>query len=468
MTDVIFQRADYTEAAPDWKTCRDVVAGDRVIKSNGETYLPNPSTASKSSAEKDAAYETYKLRSLFYGVTAHTLAGLVGTAFKKKPVLTVPSSLEYIADNVDGSGVSIYQQSQATLVNVLERGRAGLLVDYPKTDGSTSKAAQLSGIRPSIILHEASSVTNWRTTKVGGLNKLSLVVISESYEETVGFGSESKQQFRVLQLIDGIYQVDIYRNSEGGWFIFDTYQPKDGKGQFWAEIPFTFVGSVNNDWRIDRPPILDLARTNIKHYQVGADWYNALHFAGMPQPTITGLPEQWRDHMEEKGVVLGSSAALLLPVGGDYKIATVGADTALQSELVAIEQRMVAIGARLIRKGGTIKTATEVRANSDIEHSVLSLAAENVSAAYSKALGWMSRFLKISEEVGYELSSDYAENNLDAPMLTALDGIGNGGNVPKSDLWTQYRKYGIIDSEKTDEQIKDELESDGGGLGLDD
>ncbi len=117
---------------------------------------------------------------MFKNATGHTRNGLLGLAFHKDPTLAVPKKLEYLQDNANGSGVSIYQHSQGTLEKVLEAGRHGLYVDYHQDDGIGGHSVILS--------YCAEDIINWRTGMVNGHSVLTLVVLRESPEIPEGFG----------------------------------------------------------------------------------------------------------------------------------------------------------------------------------------------------------------------------------------------------------------------------------------
>jgi len=182
---------------------------------------------------------------------------------------------------------------------------------------------------------------------------------------------------------------------------------------------------------------------------------------------MSGLTEQWVAMLEEKGVVMGSRSPMMLPEGGQFGIETVTADTALQKELEAIEQRMVALGARLVQPGQAVKTATQAQDESETQHSILSLAASNVSEAYSQCLAWVGEFMAAAGEALYQLNQDLTEHSLDAQMLKELVAAWMSGAIPEGDLWAYLRKVGLIDPEKTDEEIREETQNDA-GLNLDD
>lgn len=466
--DVTFERSDFVQAQGKWSLVDDVCDGEEAIKEAGDKYLPRPNPSDES-AENKERYEQYKKRAVFYGATGRTLQGLVGAAFRKDPTPVLPSALEYALNDVDGAGVSIFQQSQEALNKVLKRGRHILLVDFPRTEQQASRADMASGgIRSTIVSIDAQQVRNWRVEQVGADFKLTLLVIFESVEEVTpdGFGVKAIDQYRVLRLKDG-YTQEIWRKEKDGWVIHESFSISDGAGNRWDEIPVTFVGANNNDHRIDPSPMYDLAVINVAHYRNSADYEDSAYFCGQAQPWMAGLSEEWRNWMQEQGIYVGSRSPILLPEGGEFGIAQAEPNTLAKEAMDQKEAQMKALGARLLQPGTAVKTATEAQGDQESEHSVLSLAAQNVSSAYTKCLGWMARFMNTADDAEYTVQQDFVEMSLDAQMLTALVGAWQSGNLPQSDLWTQLRKHGLVDSEKTDEQIKEELDAEDSGLNLD-
>jgi hypothetical protein len=233
-------------------------------------------------------------------------------------------------------------------------------------------------------------------------------------------------------------------------------------------IPFQFLGSENNDTSIDDSPLYDMAEINIGHYRNSADYEEAAYLVGQPQPWMAGLDEQWRDHMEKNGIFLGSRAPWLLPVSGTCGVWQAQPNTVAKEAMDGKKEDMVSLGARLIERGSAVKTATQADNDSAAEHSVLSLVVSNVSEAYSQCLVWMAEFVNAPGEVVYKLNQDFSQISLDATILTGLFNAVQGGKLPESDFWQYLRDRGVIDPEKTDDDIRGELETSGAGLNLDD
>jgi hypothetical protein len=183
---------------------------------------------------------------------------------------------------------------------------------------------------------------------------------------------------------------------------------------------------------------------------------------------MAGLDDHWVKMLEDKGIYFGSRAILPLPQGGSAGILQAQPNGLAKEAMDAKERQMVALGARLIEKGSATKTATEAASDNAAEHSVLSLVASNVSEAYTKALQCAAEFMGATGECVYALNQDFIEARLDPQTLAELVKSWQAGAITDADLWAQLRRYGLIDAEKTDDEIREELASSTSGLNLDD
>ncbi|MEB0226266.1 DUF4055 domain-containing protein [Pseudomonas sp. 10S4] len=456
--DVSFKRADYIEVLDRWATVRDVCAGQHRVVSR----LPYINAHDKSPENSDRN-KAYRERAVFKNATGHTRNGLLGLAFHKDPTLTVPKKLEYLQDNANGSGVSIYQHSQGTLEKVLEAGRHGLYVDYHQDEGAGGHSVILS--------YCAEDIINWRTGMVNGHNVLTLVVLREMMEVEEGFGFKAVEQFRELALEAEGFVCRVWRRAgpkdEGPLEVISTFTPSGIAGRL-KEIPFTFVGAQNNDPTIDESPLYDIAMINLGHYRNSADYEDSVFWCGQAQPWISGLTEQWVKLLEEKGVYVGSRAPMLLPVGGAFGYAQPLPNTLVKEAMADKNQMMIELGARMVVASLAAKTATESRGDQSASTSVLAGCVANVSEAYTRAIMWCGLYMGITDKVAYQVNQEFVELTADPQMITALVGLWQNGGFAKADLRAYLRKLGLIAPERTDQQIDGELQEQGDGLGLDD
>lgn len=452
-----------------WQLIDDCLAGQITVKNNGQKYLIKPN-ADDTSAENEAAWQARLKRAVFYNVTGRTHKGLVGQVFAKPPSIDLPASMLPLVDNIDGSGVQLDQQAKIALGYVVGKGRAGLWVDYPSRtdeDGTvmpTTKADLAAGnVRPTISLYRPEVIINWRTKAIGSLTVLTLIVLQETcLLDDDGFEPKYGVQYRILRLDDdGKYTVDIMRRIDGEWVSQGLVTPLDGKGLPFDRIPFQFIGVENNDVTISQPPLLDLALLNIAHFNNSADNEDSVYLVGCPMFTFSGLTEQWVKGVLGGKVRVGSSVAVLLPVGGAASVVQASPNTMAFTNMEHKERQMVALGAKLVQDATVQRTATEAAMEESSEVSTLISAASNVSQAYRQAFVFVAKFLGLAfddNSVAYELNTDLAVNQLDASAQTALVASWQSGVMDFEEVRWNFRRSGLV--YKDDDMVQAAIEAE--------
>ncbi|NLA68309.1 MAG: DUF4055 domain-containing protein [Gammaproteobacteria bacterium] len=465
---VDFVRPEVRAKQAAWKLVRDAVAGSEAVK-GGDYIIPvNPHDESD---ENRLRNEQRVKRAYYFNATGRTLPTMVGIAFGKWPEVKLPG-LDYLLRDADGSGVGLVNQAQAVVSDVLQTGRAGLLVDYPSGGrGLTVAQAEMAGFRPTVQLYPAEQIINWRSEKVGARNVLTLVVLREGYEDWGEFTLETRTQYRVLRLIRGRYVQQVYRENPttGTWEPYQTFAPTDGRSQPFREIPFTFVGATNNDASPDQPPLYDLADLNIAHLRNSADHEESLFFAGQAQVWLTGehINEEQIALMQKEGMYVGSRSIGIAP--GGVTMLQAQPVSALSEEMKHKVELMAQLGARLIAPGQATRTATEAASDDKTSNSVLSIVCDNVSDAYRAALRWVAQFANAGGETDFTISTEFSGVQFDAQQMAQALAAVQSGKLPEADFWSYCRAIGLIAADKTDDEIRDELEAAGPtGPALDD
>ena len=412
----------YAEMLPIWRLCRDAVEGQASVKRRGKVYLP----AVFADADQ-ARYEQYIERAYFMGVTGRTKEALTGMVFRKAPTQQLPPQLEALIENIDGAGQSLEQLAKEIVGDELAVGRYGLLVDYPQAaDNLDSEAERRLGLRPTIAAYPAESVINWRFDGVNGRKLLTMVVLAEQVDAGDDeFSHETTTVYRVLRLRDGVYTQALY--DDGGKPLTDEYSPRMAGGATFDHIPFHLIGATNNLPEPDMPPLFDMAVLNISHYRNTADLEESSFVAGQPtyHLDIGETDETQWTTLNPNGLQVGSRAGVLTKKG---RLEMIQADSnPLPLELMRHkEQQMVAIGARLVQRGGQAETAEAARLNASAEASTLDSLVGNASEGIEAALEDMARFIGADPElVEYQLSRQFWETNLSAQDLQAIiSGVG--------------------------------------------
>jgi len=460
----------YAAKLKSWNLVNDCIKGSETIKKKGKVYLPMPNT-SDDSKKNEEAYEAYKLRANFVNFVGYTKKGMLGMVFRKDTEIELPSELEYLESDSNGNGLTLDQSIRSATGKILETARHGLLVDYPETKTGLTKAEEaLLNNRANILKYEAGSILNWRTSRIGSVVKLSLVVLKEEVEEVSsdGFSVDTVDRYRVLRLDEttGTYQQQLYKSD--GTPDGDPKEPKDNKGSTFKEIPFTFIGSENNDENVDNIPLYDLAEINLAHYRNSADYEESSFLVGQPTPVIAGLTQSWVNEVLKGKVFLGSRTALLLPEGGLANLLQAEPNSMPLEGMKEKETQMMRIGARLIQDNTGVETAEAAKIRFAGQNSDLAVIVKNIQSAYLKCFKWCTMFMGGAEEYTLKINTEFYDKSLTAQQIMAFIQLADRGDITQEVIRDNLRKAGLISNEVSNEDLDEANENKGSGLKLED
>jgi hypothetical protein len=476
MSSVKWKRPELIAVEPIYRMINDCIDGELAVKNKGAVYLPMP-CSDDVSPENKLRYEAYKNRAVFYNVTERTLNGLVGEIFSREPVTEVPTEMGAVIEDVNGENINLIQSSKRACEIVLSTGRCGLFVDYPVVeDGASVYDIKEGRIRPTLTIYEPLKIINWRTRLKGAENLISLVVLEELeeiYEDD--FERKTNIQYRVLRLgpsrdnpyFDSetdkdIYTVEIYRMDGSKFLVAESYQPLDFSGAKMTEIPFVFIGSENNDTKIDSAPLYSLAALNIHHYMNSADYEESCYITGQPTPWATGLTQEWIDKVLNGRIALGSRGGIPLPPESSVGILQAEPNSMPFEAMTHKERQMAALGARIVEQSVVQRTATEASLESNVENSILSTVAKNVSDAYTSALNMASNFIGKLQESKYELNSDFDLANMTESERRQIISDWQAGAISRTEMRMNYKYSGmkLLEDEIALQEIESEKDAE--------
>lgn len=461
------QNALYKENIDRWQMMDDVCNGARAVKKASTKYLPYNFNCQTETESKDR-YLAFLARAVFYPVTKDTLNNNVGLAFSEDPEFD-PDGMDFLKNNADGAGTSIYQLNQKALGLLLKHGRGGFFVDYPQTEsGATRADVEQRGIRPTVTLYDAKQIINWRVKKFGGVFKTSLIVL---YEESVQidpqdeFSNKLVKTYRVLRLDDEQkYSVQVYTDSTGELIAGDIIQPRNSKGQLWDFIPFICIGSQVNDFSIDEIPLEAMAEINLAHYRNSASYEQAVHICGEVQPVMSELDEDWRNYLVENGIKLGSYTPLLLPQGGKFEFVSAQVEMLSLDAMKEKMDYMSALGAKVTDVSLSAKTATQVDSEDIKAYSVLSLCVANLNEAAEYYLKWCADYYGSGYEAKFAIKQDFAVGEISLDELKFYQSEVVAGRMSKQTLHEIIATGKKLEISYEDEQKR--IEEDQNGVTL--
>jgi hypothetical protein len=432
------QHPEYSAAAKRWKLIRDII--DNCAKHRIRTPDVNDPIRS----------EQYKEDAILTNFTKLTQNGLTGLVFRNPPVIELPAELDYLYDDVTGSGVNIWQFSQHTVGETLCFGRYGLLSDYNAESGKAF-------IKP----YAPEAVINWKTRLVNGVIQPWLITLVEYIvreDPDDEFCQDVVIQYRVLKLDNtNTYYQEIQNEDEE---IIEIIQIFDKDGGTFDYIPFSFVGSSNNDWVVDYQPLYDLAVINQGHYRCSADLLESSWICGQPTYHLD-VGETSEEEFKENnaGVNLGSRK-MVITKGGRLDIIQANANQLVSQIMKDLMEQAVGLGAKIIEGAqGTRETAEGAKIRHASAHSALYTLTNNVAWAVEKAIKTCCRFMGSKEEtVVYTLNSEFFDETADPNLIAQQIMLLDRGVIAKEEILSYGRKTGWIDENRSNDDIEAEAE----------
>ncbi|QXX82940.1 DUF4055 domain-containing protein [Providencia sp. R33] len=434
----------YIAAKNSWQIMQDAIAGEEKIKQSGETYLPK--SAGMVEAEKlgDSAkkiYEGYINRAQYPLFVQDSLRTMIGLVSKLTPEISIPNKqLQGLEENATSDGFGLKQLFIRVVLNLLEYGRCGLLIDVDQ-----------KGI-PYFALYDALSITNWKENSVGGRKDLNLVVLEEQFSNSEDkFGHDTKTVYRVLELVDGKLVVSLYDGDS-----IEDRTPSLGRDLL-TFTPFIFCGTTDNASDVGTIPLLTMAKSALKSYQLSADYYQSLHHTAHPQPWVSNLSDG------DDITVTGVMAAWLLPKDsqcGYLEITGVGIDKT-KAEMDTQKSAALESGAKVIdtrdQESGEARRARQDDQHASL-HSIVTCAAE----AIEQGIKYMAQWLKLpSDDYVFTVKPDFNNSTYDIELAKQLYEGALAGKNSFQTYWEYIGTGKLPDIDYKDELLRVEAENDG-------
>ena len=465
----------YEKARIGWQRCRDAAEGLEAVRARGVEYLP------QLAGQDTPAYTAYKKRADWYGAMHRTIQGMAGAPFRKAMSLELPAPLEEdFSRDITLTGIPIKSFARKCLDEVLEVGLQGGYVD--RAPG----AAGAEKVRPYLVSVQAENIVDWIEERIGGRQIVTQVRLREMTEEgdpKDPFKRDQIEQFRVLQVVEGEYQVQLWRkqkaaeNTQGEW----TPWSPDGTGAPFVPafrsrplmqvpelqkltgggIPFWFLNPTDITPDVGKPPFKDLADLNLSLYRNSADLENALHYTGFPQPIAAGFPAKEKFH-------IGSQTAWVSNDSGAKAYYMEYSGQGLQAVLDNMARKkaeMAAMGARLLEEQKKAQEAAEtVRLRQSGEQASLVGMIEIVETVLDLSLRFAVAWAgQNASKVSVSINKDLVAIRALPQELAALNASLQSGHISYSTYYHNLEQLELtrpgIDADEEKEAIEGDEES---------
>jgi len=465
MSDVSTKTKPVMAMEEDWELARALLGGTRAMRAAGKTHLPQWPD------ETDAAYKCRLSTAVLFPAYKRTIETLTGKPFSKPVTIgdDVPPQIREWLEDADLQGRNLDAFGADMLELALGHGLGGILVDYPDARNVprnasgiiTKEAEKKAGLRPYLVQIFPTQLRGWRAKRENGSWKLTLLRFMETVEDEEGeFGSAEVQQIRVLKPGSwAIYRRSKDKGKENEWVLHDN-----GVTTL-TIIPFVPVYGQRTGFMMGKPPLVELAHLNVKHWQSQSDQDTILHVARVPILTVIGAGVKY----DKEGIevpfklTVGASAAVDLPQGADLKYVEHSgkAIDAGKVSLDDLKEEMRQAGAELlVIKSGTV-TATQHANENAVGMCALQRIAKGLEDAFDQALQIMAMWVNEPQGGHVTLFDDYAARSLAEASMQILAGL----NISDETKFEEAQRRGMISPDKTWAAERDRLEAQGPALG---
>lgn len=389
-----------------YQKCSDCYSGDVV------DYIP------KLKGQTNQEYEAYRTRSSFFNTVEKTTNALIGIMTRKKPVINGVESIYC------GHESSFEEFVQSALKEMLLGSRIGVLVDFDEKMN-----------QPYLTLYDYPNIINWSNE---------YIVLREHFyrpSEKDRYEHEYVTQYRELTFDEnGLYIVNIWRESGKKFQIVETYQPTQ-VGKPLTYIPFYIANQNDTTFASYKPPLLNLSEINIEHFKLSVDLAHGLHFTALPQPFISG------DFAGEvpNSIAIGSPNVWQLTQGSQvgYLEFTGNGLSKIESSIETKQQQMAVIGSRMLqqdKKG--VEGADTIAMRQAGENASLVAMVTSLESALVKAM------VDYSTWIGREVTVDFIKDftpAVDTETVKMLIDAYNQGVISLDALVQKMYESELID-----------------------
>ncbi len=443
----------------DWTLAAALMGGTRAMRAAGEALLP------KWPNEEKKAYDARLATATLYPAYLHTVETLTGKPFSKPITLgeDVPTDIRKWCDDIDQEGRSLHVFASDLMESALGEGLCGILVDYPEAGNvRTAAEEQQLGLRPYMVHIKPGQLRGFVAARVLGKWVLQQLRFLETVQEPDGqFGTAEVPQIRVLY--PGRWETWRKPAGKEDWTLHD------GGITTLPYIPFVPIYGKRTGFMMGKPPMLELAHLNVKHWQSQSDQDTLLHIARVPILVRTNVGETVGPDgaISRPALVIGAGVAIDLPKDGTltYTEHTGAAIDAGKTALDDLKEEMRQSGAEmLVLKPGN---STRIEAASDNVKGMCALQRVTLGLqdGLNTALQYMAEWVKQPTGGHVAIFNDFGAATLEEADLQILLGMNQAGILSRETTFKEGQRRGTISADVDFEEEQERISQEGPALG---
>ena len=438
----------YEDMQNDWKLVKALNGGTSAMRDAKTDFLP------KEPRESEAAYGVRLCRSFLFSGYSSTLKMLSSKPFQKNIITSekLSDDINNIIADFDACGSNLTKFSKDVFKDAIDSGLSHMLIDMPSrdTDKNIDKASQAEqGIRPYAVHIKAEQVINWTSE----LRKGRHVLLSVTIKSKAWRNDGNTQAPVFVYTIYKENEVEIYEASK------ENEQPKlvDSFSHTLGKVPLVTVYANKTGFMTGKPAMLDLAYTNLAHWQSSSDQRNILKIANVPLIFASGFStERGYDSKgnEQKGSseieMLGTISANSLIYSANEKAKLMfvehsGAGIAAgERNLATLKEEMAIQGASFIVPKKGEMTATEYKGNASAIQSELQSIVANFEDSLNEAFNLIGDWLNTEIDAEISIFKEFNLNLDDANSLNTLMAMRKEREITSLTFRTECKRRGVF------------------------
>ncbi len=411
-----------------WQLVDDAMGGTDAMRAAGKRHLPiRPLEAPDDYAARLSAATLLPA----YSETVQRMAGRVFF----EPLIVNDDVPGWIADevlpDVDRHGRNLHVFAREWFSEALAYGMSHCLVESPQADGVRTREQQRKyGLRPYLIRIHPRRVLGW-LEQDGVL--IQLRVSFERTERDGDFGQKTIPQVRVYE--PG--RVAVYeRGRDQTWVAVEEIPTGLNR------IPLVTLYTGRTGLLTARPPLLELAHLNVKHWRMQSSIDTLLDTASVPILSISGV-------QDGDDVVIGAKHAVRLPPGAtlayvEHSGAAIEAGRDSLRELVDDMRRS---GAKLLEPSQSAKTATQAREEAAMDNSALGGMVTQLQDTLVDILDLVGEYRGAESGGTVSVRANLDPDIAPTDALTALTAMRNAGALSDQTYFAEAQRHGIVSSD---------------------
>ena len=249
------------------------------------------------------------------------------------------------------------------------------------------------------------------------------------------FGERTVEQINVHEA----GRVRRYRMDNDGNWLLHSEADQSRNGEPLGFVPVVDLVLEKTGFFAGRPPLMELAYLNVKHWQSQSDQDNIVHYVRVPLL-------QYRGSEDVQNVV--AAAGNMISVGADGELNYVEhSGAAISAGVTAIEKLetdMQAAGAKLLTRTKLALTESQARDEAGREISLLRHYANLLEDAIGRVLDMMAAWHGLDDGGAVEISGSIDDNGNPESSVDVLVRMNAAGVLSNETLFEEAKRRGLL------------------------